>query len=229
MTIQQSQREPMVIQSPAATELARHYGDYAGSITRLIAFIIDALIVTTAIGIIAFVSRFLGDFLHVQGGTLRLLQLVTVAISVLFQIGYFVGLWQLAGMTIGKHIMGLIVVAEDGGRVTFGKAIRRYVGYYISAILMLGYIWILLDPRRQGWHDKFAKTLVLYDWPEQLLLADRAVDVHADASLDVKTEMPQKESARRRRLRRPSASQPTPAANADANATADVTALTTAK
>ncbi len=214
MTIQQSGNEPIVVQTPAEAARTSHYGDYAGSITRLVAFLIDGLIVATVIGIFAFVGSFLGDFLRVQGGTLRFLQFVTVIISLLFYAGYFVGLWQLAGKTIGKQLMGLVVVAEDGGRITFGRAVRRYVGYYISAILMLGYIWILLDPRRQGWHDKLAGTLVLYDWPEQLLLANY---------VDEKTELQQQESARRRRLRQLSAAQQAPVGSAES------TSLTTAE
>jgi uncharacterized RDD family membrane protein YckC len=28
-------------------------------------------------------------------------------------------------------------------------------------VLYLGFIWILFDDRRQGWHDKIADTLVV--------------------------------------------------------------------
>lgn len=218
MTIQPSNTELIGSQAAVEAELAQHYGDYAGSITRLVAFVIDALIVVILIGIITFIGSFLGDFLRVQNRTLRLLQFATIMISLGVNIGYYVGLWQLAGMTIGKRIMGLIVVAEDGGRITFGKAIRRYVGYYISAILMLGYVWILLDPRRQGWHDKLAGTFVLYDWPERLLAADY---------METKTDVEQQEPTRRRRLRRLSDSQAAPAANTDAGTHATAAALTT--
>jgi uncharacterized RDD family membrane protein YckC len=32
----------------------------------------------------------------------------------------------------------------------------------VSGIFFLGYLWILVDDRRQGWHDKLARTLVVY-------------------------------------------------------------------
>jgi uncharacterized RDD family membrane protein YckC len=54
--------------------------------------------------------------------------------------------------------------------------LRRYVGYYLSALaLYAGYWWVLIDNRRQGWHDKLAGTIVVYAWDARLgnLLADR--------------------------------------------------------
>lgn len=41
-------------------------------------------------------------------------------------------------------------------------AIVRVIGYYIGgAILLLGFLWALWDPNRQGWHDKLANTYVV--------------------------------------------------------------------
>jgi hypothetical protein len=40
--------------------------------------------------------------------------------------------------------------------------VLRYVGYLVSGIVMsLGFIWILFDRKRQGWHDKLARTYVV--------------------------------------------------------------------
>jgi uncharacterized RDD family membrane protein YckC len=54
------------------------------------------------------------------------------------------------------------VVRDDGGRLRAGAAIVRWLGYWLSGILFLGYLWILVDNRRQAWHDKLAHTLVVY-------------------------------------------------------------------
>jgi uncharacterized RDD family membrane protein YckC len=32
-------------------------------------------------------------------------------------------------------------------------------------LFFLGFLWILIDNRRQGWHDKMAGTCVIYNWP----------------------------------------------------------------
>jgi uncharacterized RDD family membrane protein YckC len=77
------------------------------------------------------------------------------------------GFWMLAGQTPGKRVMGVRIVRTDGQRLKWGNAIRREVGYGISTILFLGYLWVLVDNRRQGWHDKLAGTMVVYAWPEE--------------------------------------------------------------
>jgi uncharacterized RDD family membrane protein YckC len=67
------------------------------------------------------------------------------------------------GQTIGKKMMKVRIVKEDGSPITYGDAfLRNVVGYIISsAICDLGFIWALFDARKQGWHDKIFKTLVV--------------------------------------------------------------------
>ena len=35
----------------------------------------------------------------------------------------------------------------------------------VSLILFIGLLWVLVSDERQGWHDKIARTCVIYDWP----------------------------------------------------------------
>ena len=79
---------------------------------------------------------------------------------------YDIGFWMLSGQTSGKRILGVRVMRADGKRLRLGNAIRRQVGYWISTILYLGFIWILFDNKRQGFHDKIGGTIVTYSWPE---------------------------------------------------------------
>lgn len=67
--------------------------------------------------------------------------------------------------TPGKMALRLKVVdAETGEALTSVQAIARYFGYFISLItLLLGYFWIGVDPRKQGFHDKLANTVVVRD------------------------------------------------------------------
>jgi uncharacterized RDD family membrane protein YckC len=67
------------------------------------------------------------------------------------------------GTTPGKKLLGMYVVKEDGQRAGFGTMLfREWIGKVISgAVLLLGYLWILLDKDRQGWHDKLASTYVV--------------------------------------------------------------------
>jgi uncharacterized RDD family membrane protein YckC len=61
-------------------------------------------------------------------------------------------------------LLGLRVVSVDGEPVSLWQAIRRVIGYLISYILYLGYLWVLIDNRRQRWHDKIANPNVIYVW-----------------------------------------------------------------
>jgi uncharacterized RDD family membrane protein YckC len=61
-------------------------------------------------------------------------------------------------MAIGARI----VDAETGGKPSTRQLIVRYLGYYVSMLpLMAGIVWVALDPRKQGWHDKLAGTVVV--------------------------------------------------------------------
>jgi uncharacterized RDD family membrane protein YckC len=63
----------------------------------------------------------------------------------------------------GKMAISAVVVdATTGDALTTGQAIGRYLGYFVSTIpLGLGLIWVGMDPRKQGWHDKLANTVVI--------------------------------------------------------------------
>jgi uncharacterized RDD family membrane protein YckC len=68
------------------------------------------------------------------------------------------------GLTPGKYLLGIRVVKVDTGvPVSFWRmALRQVIGQWVSAIICyLGFIWVLFDANRQGWHDKIAKTLVI--------------------------------------------------------------------
>jgi uncharacterized RDD family membrane protein YckC len=71
--------------------------------------------------------------------------------------------WLKYGATPGKLLFDCdIIDARSGKRLTFGQALLRYISYLLSALpLGLGFLWILWDKRKQGWHDKIAGTVVV--------------------------------------------------------------------
>ncbi|MDO4251427.1 MAG: RDD family protein [Moraxella sp.] len=71
--------------------------------------------------------------------------------------------WIRYAGTPGKRLLKLkILDADTGEPLTMGKAIIRYLGYFVSAVvLLLGYIWVAFDQRKQGWHDKMANSVVV--------------------------------------------------------------------
>jgi uncharacterized RDD family membrane protein YckC len=71
--------------------------------------------------------------------------------------------WKYRSATPGKMFMSAeIVDAVTGGKPSTRQLLIRYVGYYLSTVpLLLGLIWVAVDPRKQGWHDKLAGTVVV--------------------------------------------------------------------
>jgi uncharacterized RDD family membrane protein YckC len=71
--------------------------------------------------------------------------------------------WIYRQATPGKIAIGArIVDARTGAKPSTRQLIVRYAGYYVSILtLMLGLIWVAFDPRKQGWHDKLAGTVVV--------------------------------------------------------------------
>lgn len=154
-------------------------GDYAGFVSRLIAFVVDRLIVISIIFIVTTIALVILGFFGINPDELlnspnrtnlgKIVTLVllgfTFLLNIVFYYSYFIFSWILIGQTPGKILMGLRIVSTDGSPITFFQAIKRIIGYWISGIVFfMGYLWVLGSDTRQGWHDKFARTYVIYTW-----------------------------------------------------------------
>ena len=145
---------------------------YGGFWRRAMAFSIDKIILfftslfILIIGALALSIGFLSHYRDMLPErfeeitiTFTLIYLLTTVLISMFYFTYFHGA---AGQTPGKMIFGLKVVQTTGEHMTFGLAFLRWVGYIISAfVFYLGFIWILFDAKKQGWHDKIAGTVVI--------------------------------------------------------------------
>ncbi len=75
---------------------------------------------------------------------------------------YHIAFWTWRGQTPGKMLLGIRIVRVDGKRIGLGRAIIRYIVYPLSAILLLiGYLMIIWDSKKQSLHDKAAGTCVV--------------------------------------------------------------------
>jgi uncharacterized RDD family membrane protein YckC len=138
-------------------------GAAAGFASRTVALITDgvvfggsqALIIWTMVQVAALLARpSFGDRLTPW--------IVTVGATVL-AIAYSVVSWTWFGKTPGKALLGLAVVTDDGSRPGLLRSLARFGGYMLSAIpLGAGFLWILVDDNRRGWHDHIAGTWVVY-------------------------------------------------------------------
>lgn len=67
------------------------------------------------------------------------------------------------GQTLGKSALGIRVISfENGGPIGYGRGFIRFLGRYVSGIIIgIGYLWMLWDRESQCWHDKFAGDVVV--------------------------------------------------------------------
>jgi uncharacterized RDD family membrane protein YckC len=162
---------------------------YADLTTRIIAYIIDVIILAIASAIVAAVIAAVG---FASGGFAGLL-LAGVIILILSVVGgliYFVYTWTNMRASPGQKVLNLQVVSEkDGSTLTQNQAITRYLymfapgfvaglaSQYIGGLLGLilsfvGLVWTIYllyttanDPKRQGFHDKQAGSVVVKTTP----------------------------------------------------------------
>jgi uncharacterized RDD family membrane protein YckC len=132
--------------------------EYAGFWQRAAAFLIDALIViviVVPVMVLGFGVR--RPSLDPAAHSWDLAAFVAIAAAV-------IGFWRYCGATPGKIALGLkIVDAASGQPATLGRLVLRFFGYFVSALpLYLGFLWVAVDRRKQGWHDKIARTIVIH-------------------------------------------------------------------
>jgi uncharacterized RDD family membrane protein YckC len=166
-----------MVQSAAQAGIA--WDRHAGFASRLCAFGIDLvlinlalLLVTAAVGLVLRYFDYGNLFFEIgeEPTTLGRVILTTVSLVtfLIVYFGYPVFFWVVIGQTPGKRLLGLRVVrSADGQLMGVGQATLRAAAYWVSAIpLFCGFLWILIDNRRMGWHDKIAKSYVFYYHPK---------------------------------------------------------------
>ncbi|MGH9243140.1 MAG: RDD family protein, partial [Acidimicrobiales bacterium] len=148
---------------------------------RFLARLLDALIVGIPFAILYFIivagaiastettfNETTGQFESDAGAGFFVVMLASVGIYIVLSVLYEVGLIATRGATLGKQIMGVKVITEDGTDPPgWGPAFMRWLipsvaAFVCSILTILVYLSVLFDNsgRRQGWHDKVAKTLV---------------------------------------------------------------------
>jgi uncharacterized RDD family membrane protein YckC len=129
---------------------------YIGFWPRVLASLVDSIVLLLAIVPIWLLYRTLGGA-EPMDPTIRLLMDWGLMMAVVL------AFWVAAQATPGKMLVrGIIVDAETFQPVGFGRLVLRYVAYYVSIIpLLLGFFWVGWDARKQGFHDKIARTVVI--------------------------------------------------------------------
>jgi uncharacterized RDD family membrane protein YckC len=136
-------------------------GAPAGIITRLLAAVIDALVVAAltaalfgAVVAVAFLINPLSfTWPHNLAGEAGL---VALAVAVVY---LTVG-WATAGRTVGGAVLGVRVVSRGGGRLGWARSLGRAVLY---VLFPLGLLWAAVSARRRSVQDLLFRSSVRYD------------------------------------------------------------------
>ena len=97
------------------------------------------------------------------GSSFRMMRInLFFGVSSVLALIYFTVLIGESGQTLGKKLFGVRVIRTDGTPVSYGRALGRALGYYLSSLFFsMGFIWAAFDRRNQTWHDKLVDTLVI--------------------------------------------------------------------
>jgi uncharacterized RDD family membrane protein YckC len=137
--------------------------DYAGLVTRAVAFAIDVALIDLAAVTVAIVVG-LGISAFDVPDVVRTIAIAVGGLAfVAWSLGYFALFWSTTGQTPGARVMGVRVLCERGGVLRVRGAIVRLVGMALAALpLFAGFLLILVDRRRRGLQDVVAGTVVVY-------------------------------------------------------------------
>lgn len=159
---------------------------YADVPNRVIAFIIDAIVIAVIMVFVTIILGAIGLAAGMFGSTSGTFvgSIVYAVVSTLIGAAYFIYTWTSMRATVGMRALGMqIGNAADGATLTQDQAIRRYlalaapgiVGSALSGLSVIGWLlslaslaWVIYllyttsqSPTKQGFHDVFAQTMVV--------------------------------------------------------------------
>lgn len=137
-----------------ATEL-----EYVGFWARVGASLVDTLLIGLVIW--PLLTAFYGwEYWTNPGADTGVLDLL---ISYVLPAVAVLAFWIARQATPGKMLLSArIVDAKTGGKPSNRQLLARYLGYFVAMIpFFLGILWVGIDARKQGWHDKLAGTVVV--------------------------------------------------------------------
>jgi uncharacterized RDD family membrane protein YckC len=158
---------------PAAAPMSRpSHMIYAGFWYRFLAWLIDMIILGVTLGTLGTVIMVMSAAFALRGsdpsasslaflsGAYGLVMFLNIVASLLYFALSESSHWQ---GTLGKLALGLKVTDAYGKRLSFLRALARYVSHIVSNLTFgIGYVLNVFTARQQALHDLIAGTLVVY-------------------------------------------------------------------
>jgi uncharacterized RDD family membrane protein YckC len=134
---------------------------YVGLGKRFVALLIDSILLQ-AVNIL--LASVFGTTAVTEGGASFALQGPAALLGILISFVYYIGLEGLRGATLGKQVVGIKVVNEDGSPIDWTAAILRNVLRIVDALpcfYIVGIVLINNSEQKQRFGDRIAKTVVV--------------------------------------------------------------------
>lgn len=140
---------------------------YAGFWIRAVAYSIDSILVQVAAVAIMLVGRL--GYTAGAGGHSSLFEFASwlmetgynlvASVVIAINLVYFTFFLARSGQTPGKRLCGLKVIGPRGEALTVGRALSRTVCLLVTlCVFPPATLWVAIDRRKQGLHDKIAST-----------------------------------------------------------------------
>ncbi len=146
-------------------QAATYQGQYAGSVSRFLAYVIDLAVST---GVFSLGLAAISYGVHIVTGHSVSWNKSNIVVAILFavwQFLYFGYSWAASGRTFGMAVLGISVVRADGSIVDPGRAFLRSLVFPLSFLLFgLGFLGILVQREHRALQDLIAGTAVIYSW-----------------------------------------------------------------
>jgi len=134
--------------------------DYAGLVTRMAALVVDAIVLTLIVPVMADGPPSM--WAAVTGEAPGWLKSLSQVGAALLPVLYFGLLWWGTGQTLGGLVFGTVVRRKDGEHLgPVRSLLRSAVGLLLPIIWLAGMVVVLWDPHRRALHDRLFDTVVL--------------------------------------------------------------------
>ena len=141
-------------------------GHYAGAVTRLAAYAIDAFLSIAAYGLLLALVVLIFELVirdELSAPAENTIPYLLGLLAWLFV--YWWGSTALWGKTIGKAVIGIRIVRRDGSDLGPKHALWRVLAFPLSFLVFgLGFVGIVVGREHRALHDVIADTTVVYDW-----------------------------------------------------------------
>ena len=132
---------------------------FAGFWMRFWAYLLDLIVIGS---IERLIINPLFRILEIPLAEFNMFAPISIASAFIFYL-YFVLMTKYFNQTLGKMVFGLRVVDLKSGKLSWGTILfREWIGRFISATIVVGYIVVAFLPKKQGLHDLFTDTSVIH-------------------------------------------------------------------